>query len=127
MTSLGKGEWAVAVFDVSLARRLGVSCRSDGAIISSVGFRIAQGGRFLKGVLRGGGVASEALWTAGTLKGSAIGALDSSDGGSRLAELDSRLSVLTLSAAITVSSAVCAGEFCNGDGEGRSVDFSFWR
>jgi hypothetical protein len=75
----------------------------------------------LKGVLRGGGVASEPLWTAGTLKGSAIGALDSSDGGSRLAELDLRLSVLTLSAAITVSSAVCAGEFCNGDGEGRSV------
>jgi len=68
--------------------------------------------------LRGGGVASEALWTAGTLKGSAIGALDSFDGVSRLAELKS---VLALSAATIVSSAVCAGEFCNGDGEGRSV------
>ena len=55
----------------------------------------------------------------GALKGSAIGALDSSDGGSRLAELDPRLSVLTSSAA-TIGSAVCAGEFCNRDGEGRS-------
>ena len=42
----------------------------------------------LKGVLRGGGVASEASWITGTLKGSAIGALDSSDGGFRLAELE---------------------------------------
>jgi len=56
----------------------------------------------------------------GTLKGLAIGVLNSSDGGSRLAELDPRLSVLTLSAAITGSSIVCAGEFCNRDGEGRS-------
>jgi hypothetical protein len=38
-----------------------------------------------------------------------------------LAELDPRLSVPTSSAAITGSSAVCAGEFCNGDGEGRSL------
>jgi hypothetical protein len=56
----------------------------------------------------------------GTLKGLAIGALNSSDGDSRLAELDPRLSVLTLSAATTGSSVVYAGEFCNGDGEGRS-------
>jgi hypothetical protein len=52
-------------------------------------------------------------------KGSAIGALDSSDGSSRLAELNSRLSVSTSNAAITGFSAVCAGEFCNGDCEGR--------
>jgi hypothetical protein len=58
----GRGEWAVTVFDVSLARSIGTSCRLDGAIISSAGFRIAQGGRFLKGVLRGGGVTSEASW-----------------------------------------------------------------
>jgi len=112
----GKGEWTIAVFGVSLAWRIRVLCRSDGAIISSTGFRIAQGGRFLKGVLRGG-VASEASWTAGTLKGSAFGVLDSSDGGSRLAERDPRLSVLTSSAAIIGSSA---DEFCNGDSEGRS-------
>jgi hypothetical protein len=73
----------------------------------------------LKGVLRGG-VASEASWTAGTLEGSAIGALDSSDGGFRLAELDPRLSLPTSSLATTGSSAVCAGEFCSEDGEGRS-------
>jgi hypothetical protein len=115
----GKGEWAVTVFDVSLARSIGASYRSDGAIISSAGFRIAQGRRFLKGVLRGG-VASEASWTVGTLKGLAIGDLNSSDGGSRLAELDPRLSLLTLSAATTGSSAVYTGEFCNGDGESRS-------
>jgi hypothetical protein len=70
-----RGEWAVTVFNVSLARSIGTSCRLDGAIISSAGFRIAQGGRFLKGVLRGGGVTSEALWTVGTLKGLAIGVL----------------------------------------------------
>ena len=87
----GNGEWAIAVFDVSLARRSGVSCGSDGAIISSPDFRIAQGGAFLKGVLRGGDVASEVSWTTDTLKGLAIGA------------------VPTLSAAITGSSAVCTG------------------
>ena len=95
----GKGEWAVTVFDVSLARSIGASCRSDGAIISSADFRIAQGGRFLKGVLRGGGVASEASWTVDTFKG--------------LDELDPRLPVLTLSAAIIRSSIVYACEFCN--------------
>jgi hypothetical protein len=74
----------------------------------------------LKGVLRGG-VASEASWTAGTLEGSAIGALDSSDGGFRLAELDPRLSLPTSSLATTGSSAVCAGEFCSEDGEGPKL------
>jgi hypothetical protein len=49
-----------------------------------------------------------------------VPALDSSNGGFRLAELDPRLSVPTSGAAITGSSTVCAGEFCNGDGEGRS-------
>jgi hypothetical protein len=65
----GNGEWAIAVFDVSLVRRSGVSCGSDGAIISSPDFRIAQGEAFLKGVLRGGDVASEVSWTTDTLKG----------------------------------------------------------
>jgi hypothetical protein len=64
----GRGEWAVMVFDVSLARSIGTSCRLDGAIISSAGFRIAKGGRFLKGVLRGG-VTSEASWDCGYAQG----------------------------------------------------------
>jgi hypothetical protein len=52
-----------------------------GVIISSVGFRIVQGGRAVleRGVYsREEVLQSEALWTACTLKGSAIGALDSS-------------------------------------------------
>jgi hypothetical protein len=55
-----------------------------------------------------------------TFKGLAIGDLNSSDEGFRLAELDSRLSLLTLSAATIKSSAVYAGEFCNKDDKGRS-------
>jgi hypothetical protein len=72
--------------------------------------------RFLKGVLRGGGIANEVLWITGTLKDSATGALDPSDGGSSLTRVHPRLSVPMLSAATTESSAVYSGEFCNRDG-----------